>query len=274
MKTKRVIEIFAIILISISFVSAIVWSDDVNSKFTSDGTNALCINGLNWQELDSSGNIITSPTENDCYRASNSEGADQMCCPANQLCQDQSRVMKCITPINRKDYCNNFTESNCEDNDEEHESAAVKTVEILMGQGTDFCQGAIILPDPDHPSFILTPSNCHCTWKENTCTGAWDLDSNYNPGGPGGPGNSIGTCTELGRTTEGNCDTDEFLDVKFVRKWVGIGANTDRSKRCVNSTSQIPCGSLLVKLPFFTLINLIIVIIALIIFYYIYNKKH
>jgi len=98
--------------------------------------------------------------------------------------------------------------------------------------------------DPDY--------DCSCWWDavEETCGPAWS------------PAGVSGSC-QITETVDDNCD-DLFLSYSWFAEWFGID---DAPLECTSGEAIVPCPAQ-VELPFFTLYNLIIVIVIIALIYW------
>ena len=269
MVKRDVILVIGMVLISLGFVGAADWSEEYGVNYRVGGADFLCDRTTEtgssfW--VDRGGNAVeVGVNDVSCLRSDNGDG-EPTCCPIGKTCDVDSEV--CEDDLNT---CEDYDKDDCDGAPIE---VAVRTVEIQDHRGDAWCGSGRIEPSVDNPGEQVIIGPCHCEWNDGAdeCQGAWDetpVDSGGNPGGSGG------VCLESSRTVSGNCDENEFITVAFNRTYRvgGMSYSEDPARKCIDETKQVPCGTPLVKLPFFTWINLIILVVILIVFYAVWKGK-
>jgi hypothetical protein len=196
---------------------------------------------------------------------------EQFCCPVGSECQPTGQMgplgelYNCV--YTDKNFCWKLTtQQEC---DEYTKWVAVNSIESINGQG--YCS----VDD----NWWLDGSNNIC-WYEVSCECQWDsvngceaidnktqvCDNNFIP-------SVDGICTYTQATWQDNCDVDGFIYASWTATGTGNYAPGGSNEAECQDTGviTIPCENV-VKLDFFTWLNVIVVVLILILIYYSYLK--
>jgi hypothetical protein len=241
---------------------------------------------------------------NNCFRA---DGIDRNGLPRDTCCPISSS--SCNLETNNCEFdgqqngpmgtCDDYSASNggseedCEADSYHPEKAAFELNSVLEGAVPPYLKGCDYY-NADYSKLCYEYIDCKCKWDDDTekCMAEsnhivekinpdskewWDWDNlpdNINT--ICGPGSSInsGRCA-FQFTVEGDCSAgDDFL----TRSWTAVFNGPESSggikaiEYCKPGSEVIPCDRV-VRLPFFSLQNIIIAIILLVIIYYFILKK-
>ncbi|MAG02958.1 hypothetical protein CMI42_06475, partial [Candidatus Pacearchaeota archaeon] len=219
----------------------------------------------------------------DCYREEgvNLDGeVQQTCCPIGYACGNDNRC-----EFTGQSFCSDFSEEDCDGN----EAVASSELDDLLND--DFGLGCSYWEK--YGDVCAEFVDCQCEWRDSEwrdskCQAVsdhkvqdltdnsapiqnWDYNSL--------PSNISELCSagsdtpQSGKCSfdfkyEGNCnDGDEFV----VRSWIvhwdqGDGGESARPGYCEDDSDTVICGNV-VKLGFFSLWNLLIVVLGLVVFY-------
>lgn len=263
---------------------AIIWG--------SDGTAVLlkglgCPNGNAWVDSETYPPISYSTIGDSgetLYDCRNPHGGNA-CCPrvTGVECKDLGDV-SFIDDIPGFDLSGTFScassdKIHCGDYDGDEggceESATIAlaeySVEIQEGKGEGYCsQDPIItnntLPYPTQTDYCDEKINCECFWNDEnqTCEGRDYTVKNCSDG----TGYEVIPDCRWQITDDNGCNEGkEFMTIT----WTKTGLNSPFCNEG-DKLTQVSCTDV-VKLPFFSLLNIITIIVILIIIYYIYNSK-
>ena len=229
-------------------------------------TGMFCTDdGENW--IDYSGGVpLNFPTIGlgNCYQST--AVGSKFCCPAGSICefQGQSGLYNCVYTdenfcwkLDNEASCNNYTKWIAEDSIEAHKGEGYCGADdtTILYVGGEWCWDEI---------------DCSCQWDNvnNNCT-AIDNSTRQCENTMTQLGNE-GICNYTMDTWQDNCDLDGFIYASWTVNGTGIYAAGGNG--CVDTTvTPIPCEKI-VKLDFFTWLNVIVVILILVLIYYSYIK--
>ena len=103
--------------------------------------------------------------------------------------------------------------------------------------------------------------DCECVWSQGSCNASYSEVKIC-----GGQSSTTGTCT-FSDDSSSECEGD-ITTIKWKATWLGAGS----APECKEGSKQILCRPT-IKLPFFTLVNVIAVIALLIVIYYFFFIK-
>lgn len=272
--------IFGLIIFTIIFVIPLL-SADCPVGYICGGTDIVvniaggmfCTDdGENWIDFS------VSPAQNNpttglgnCYESS--AVGDNFCCPAGSECAPtgemgpEGELYNCI--YTDKNFCWKLeTEEDCTNYTK---WVAVNSIESHKGEGycgIDDTSVAYISGE-----WCWDEVDCSCKWDgaNNKCTA---LDNSTAQCELTGTQSAIGgECTYTMETWQDNCELDGFI----YASWTVIGTGDyalggTRESECQDTgVITIPCEKI-VKLDFFTWLNVIVVILILVLIYYSYIK--
>lgn len=202
-------------------------------------------------------------TDGNCFEYSTYTGSS--CCPTNYVCESQSSGVGICEPafdpepvlcgtINTEDMCN----WNTANVDTSGEVLQITNGTLTCGTTSD---------EYTNPAgqICFTITDCSCGWAEDDdLCGITYRNTTVCDDGTGGT--STDSCTWIQESTDNQCDTTGKLIVEYSAS----GPSTLTT--CVDKTVSYPCSAS-VKLPFFTAINFISVLLGIALIYYFFRKK-
>ena len=106
--------------------------------------------------------------------------------------------------------------------------------------------------------------DCKCVWSQVSCNASYSEVKIC-----GGQSSTTGTCT-FSDDSSSECEGD-ITTIKWKATWISA-LNASAPAECKDGSKQILCRPT-IKLPFFTLVNVIAVIALLIVIYYFFFIK-
>jgi len=223
-----------------------------------------CVNGNKWVYENSAGASEVDSLQ-DCYRAGgvdNSTGQlRENCCPNGWNCGGSNKCVPNITPTIR---CADYSDSDsCNDDGFNVGNLSVNEWAARNGYGNNFCSANTPIVPPATPGCTDYPTNCRCYWD----SGSRQCNYKFTPkeqclGGPI-PG---GNCTLKTINTVDDCVNSGFMIYSVEATWVGDATDPLKAS-CKSNEVRGLCSKSIVKLPFFSWINVIAVAFILVLFY-------
>jgi len=221
--------------------------------------------------------LVTDEAEN--CRILNEDGEYETCCPAEELCLQNSLGKYVCTPA--LNFCRDYEDQySCETiptdspvpQNTQGDEITCGSKEAVQGYTIDQCYIYI---------------HCFCSWDsdQGTCGGAVEYSA---PEGPGcnNVDPNIYTCYDLFTEHQGDCETSEEYTIKTLKQLRDQDDNRIDDQNPINqglidfykcrpTSKTYPCSSI-TKLSFFTILQLIITILGFVIIYslIVKRKKH
>lgn len=264
------ILIAVLLVFTISFVGAeitgntITWGGETGVGFKLSSTNPQCVlvdSNPAWQVYSESTKVTTA-SGSDCYRSNGFPSTT--CCQIGQVCNLTS--YKCYSPSTPVNYCRDYTSLGKTACQNANSGVGELSVEEYK-QDSNFCNYGSY---NDSTGCTLVRTSCKCMWFPST--GRCDFNyTEVNSCVEGGTITSIpGNCViSLGNVID-NCNSTGELKYDAIATW--SGDLTDTQGNCINKTVVASCGSLL-KLPFFSVFNVIIALVIIAVLYFIAKRK-
>lgn len=133
------------------------------------------------------------------------------------------------------------------------------------GFGTTICRAGYA------GSKVIVSDSCRCIWNGTKCALGYNASEILSAGSPEG-----GSCEKV--FTAGECISGDQLitwtaSAKDENGETITGSQSAMETGCTDGSETISCGEKLIKLPFFTPINIILVFLTLVVFYAFYHKN-
>ena len=206
---------------------------------------------------------------NDCYKdSSENPYPSSTCCPyPTHTCNTVSG--ECV--LNSVQYCDEYNketfgsgaEQACED-----ANSGVGNATIFRDTEGEIYWGLSYYEEGCTEAIVET----YCEWDddanggEGACNGAFEVDSTCYSG------DLYGKCIFHVLEVVDDCDNTGKMFYNRSATWVG-SENALGSESCEDDVIESLCGSPLLRLPFFTAINVILVVIAIAVYYWWQESK-
>lgn len=250
--------------------SNIIWSNKVITNYKIMDSNPSCTkssNSANWIFVDTATNQIitldsTKPSTanpNGCLMNKVSDGSEHTCCPLNtpecELNLSSPNKLSCLSSTSSKKYCQDYSDSSqC--------SYAGSEVANNTMIAMDYFDCGKIEQNKTNPLCYIRRT-CQCNWNSSIKTCGVKVTTYNYCGNGGSPPVIIGDCIFNNIEEVNQCDSTGVIIRKQEASWTGSGIAPDY---CKTKEIQIACSEIM-KLPFFSTINFIITILAIIIIY-------
>ena len=198
------------------------------------------------------------------------------CCPRYSECREISSPDITILPVpgtsqtgnpftcvvSTKIHCSQFeTQDECV---EASKPIAIEAIESSPDYETGWCFHVLGDSWPDGDEVCWNQTSCECVWDDTEgCLANAEISTECD--GIAIPPILIEDCEYLITDNDDACGE---IGGMIIRNWVDI----KNLPECENASSEIPCTDV-VRLGFFTWINVIVVIVILVVIYYLYNSK-
>jgi hypothetical protein len=220
----------------------------------------LCINECSFNEEEfscngTSKNIIKRKCINDSNNCFNWTGYSlNKTCLSNQYCENG----QCLDiEINPPSVCSEINNSaDC--------LSASNTLILNSFNDPSICGG----PFGNGTANCYQNRTCKCLWQNGNCTNGYTASSWCGTNPPVPFGNCSWTTTKLDKCNQ----TENSFILSGTAIWRNITGNPIRDSGCVDYSRSIPCISS-AKLPFFSLFNIVVVLLGLVVVYSIFGKK-
>jgi hypothetical protein len=226
---------------------------------------------------DSSDNIWNTMTTSKCFGTDGIRGNSDDCCPRGYICTDNGCVqslMDCEDFDGNQSGCEgisgcSYVDGKClavtDISCESYKSKSTCEKDILYlgktrGVGTEICRESKYLGN----NSIVVQDSCKCIWKNNRCILTYNVSQLFFLNNP-----DEFSCEKT--FSQGECVSGS-QEVSWTASTNPEDHPLAGAADCVAGSQTLACGQKLVKLPFFSLFNIISVAALLIVFYFLRKK--
>jgi len=254
---------------------SVTWGGLAITEFQIVGTAPVCDQeDLVWRQWMGEDDMQEWNAMVDCYRNNGVPGP--ICCPVGYECgynlnPSDPNYMKCYISEEVIDNCEDYTEE--EECNSDTFRVAARSVAATGNFPSGICEDGYRDSHPTIPD-CERETECICFWRGGSCHpgvkySPWPLcggnPNEYDP-------KENGICVlEKGDST-GDCETDNFLTIEWVRKWMEGEDDIPEDKEACDGRfiRTIPCPA---KLAFFTTLSFLTAITIIIFIYVLKHKK-
>lgn len=218
--------------------------------------------------------IPTTGENGNCFTPDPENSFDTTCCPQERnLCKSSGTS---TSEGREKGTCNISISKSCLDLKTESEcnTATPSLAEyyynkIIHTDGGEYCYTRSSLWI-ESGKYAWNETSCSCKWNGSSCIGALNYLKKF---GDGISFSNYGRCDNPIISVTDTCDSDGYIIYEIGAEWVKIVGDPEKPDDCVPpEPSRVACGSV-AKLDFFSIFNVISVIISLMIIYSFYQIK-